>query len=180
MLKQFALVLMSTSIAFVFGNTCDAASQPGVVLPALESGWNRLFISAGTASGPVVIDGQDVGHATSDEYFVVDLLPGTYAVTCTPDHLNGNFTEKRDLTFKVGETRAFACDRAPYGGGWAAVVPFGAIGGAVVAAASTSSTSPKYSFKTHLVERPSIVRLRKVVAYSKLKQAEQSAPQSGE
>src|SRR5437016_9548015 len=98
-----------------------------VGLPPLESGWSRMYVSAGIMAGiklwsvhqvgPVFINNQQVGTTAKDEHLAVDLLPGTYEAYCTPEEPEKNFIEKRQFTFKAGETRYFACDMGSEGVG---------------------------------------------------------------
>src|SRR6266487_904686 len=104
--------------------------------------------------GPVFINNQNVGSTAKDEHFVVDLLPGIYEAYCTPEQSEKNFIEKRQFTFKAGETRYFACDMGPKGPG----MYFGLIG--VLAS--------EYLTQTYLEERPMDNPNSKLVSYKKL------------
>ena len=173
MIRQLALILIAAGTSVAIGTSYGASKQNDAIpIPLLAEGWSRLFISAGTAHGLVTINDQDVGHATSDRYLVVDLRPGTYEVACTPENPKDYFIEKRNLIFAAGEI-ILACDRAPYGAGWGAVLPFGAIGGAVAGAASASEPNKSYTLKSHIVPRPTKSKFNKVVSYMKLESAEQ-------
>jgi hypothetical protein len=132
-------------------------------LPALENGWSRLYISAGTSFGvklwsvhqvgPVYINNQRVGSTAKDEHFVVDVRPGTYEMSCTPEEPYKNFTEKRQLQFGAAETHYLVCDMEQKGAG----MYFGAVG--VLAS--------EYVTKTVLKESP-LESGSKLVAYSKI------------
>jgi hypothetical protein len=132
-------------------------------LSPLQSGWSRVYVSAGKSSGikmwsvhqvgPVEFNGQLVGHTSKDEHFVLDVLPGTYEASCSPQEPDKNFTEKRQFTFAAGETKYLACDMAPKGAG----MYFGLIG----ALAST------YLTKTYLTDAPLEVT-SKLVGYTRL------------
>jgi len=145
------------------------ASRPAtraeyVGLPPLANGWSRMYVSAGIMSGvklwsvhqvgPVFINNQHVGATAKDEHFAVDLLPGTYEAYCTPEQPYRNFIDKRQLTFKAGETRYFACDMAPKGVG----MYFGLIG----------ALASEYLTNTYLEERPMDNPNSKLVSYKKL------------
>jgi len=144
------------------------ASRPAiraefVGLPSLESGWSRMYLSAGIMSGvklwsvhqvgPVFVNNQRVGTNAKDEHLVVDVLPGAYEVYCTPEEPEKNFIEKRQFTFSAGETRYFACNMEPKGAG----MYFGLIG--VLAS--------EHLTKTYFQERP-IDTNSKLVSYKKL------------
>ena len=147
------------------------ASRPAiraeyVGLPPLESGWSRMYLSAGKFAGvidvklwsvhqvgPVFVNNQRVGNTAKDEHLVVDVLPETYEVYCTPEDPYKNFIEKRQFTFSAGETRYFACDMEQKGAG----LNFGLIG--VLAS--------EYLTKTYLQERPMDAN-SKLVSYEKL------------
>lgn len=133
-------------------------------LPPLEDGWSRLYLSAGKMSGiklwsvhqvgPVYINDQLVGNNAKDEHFIVDVRPGTYEATCSPGDPDKNFVEKRQFTFKAGETRYLACDMAPKGAG----MYFGLIG----------ALASEYLTKTYLSDEP-IDSKSRLVEYKKLK-----------
>jgi Protein of unknown function (DUF2846) len=132
-------------------------------LPPLESGWSRVYLSAGKMSGiklwsvhqvgPVYINNQQVGNTAKDEHSVVDVLPGTYETYCAPEQPDKNFAEKRQFTFGAGETHYLACDMEPKGAG----MYFGLIG----------ALASDYLTKTFLNEKP-LDANSKLVAYSKL------------
>ena len=91
--------------------------------PAQPRGWGRMYISAGTAAGeqlaatrqvgPVFINQQRVGAVGKDEYFIVDLLPGTYEAHCGPQNAGNTQVEKLTFTVKPDELRYFSCDIDP-------------------------------------------------------------------
>lgn len=132
-------------------------------LPPLESGWSRLYLSAGTQSGiklwsvhqvgPVFINDQRVGTNAKDEHFVVDLRPGTYEAYCTPEEPEKNFTEKRHFTFAANEARYLACDMEPKGAG----MYFGLIG----------ALASEHLTKSYLQDRP-LDPTSRLVSYKKL------------
>jgi hypothetical protein len=170
MLRGIRLALQVTIAAFALGTAYGAPTLPAVVLPPLDSGSSRIFFSGGSAHGLVKIGDQEIGDVQWDQYLVVDALPGTYTVSCPRTNL---LPETLELVVTPGQTRAFACETAPMGAGWALLLPGGAIGGAVAGAAAGSSQT-KYSFKTHVAARPTIMARWKVIAYTKL-----SGPPSG-
>lgn len=132
-------------------------------LPPLESGWSRVYLSAGIQSGvklwsvhqvgPVFINDQRVGSNAKDEHMVVDLRPGTYEAYCMPEEPEKNFTEKRQYSFVAGETRYLACDMEPKGAG----MYFGLIG----------ALASEHITKSYLQDRP-IDANSKLVSYKKL------------
>jgi hypothetical protein len=153
---------------------CGCATRPPTraeyaSLPPLDSGWSRVYLSAGKESGikvwsvhqvgPAYINGQLVGNLAKDEHLVVDVLPGHYEAYCSPEEPDKNFTDKRQFTFAAGETRHLACDMAPKGAG----AYFGLIG----ALAST------YLTQTYLTDEPMEPNSR-LVAYKKLSPADAS------
>lgn len=131
-------------------------------MPPLESGWSRVYLSAGRQSGvklwsvhqvgPVFIDNQRIGTNAKDEHFVVDLRPGTYEAYCTPAEPEKNFTEKRQFTFAANETRYLACDMESEGAG----MYFGLIG----------ALASEYLTKSYLQDRP-LDPTSKLVSYKK-------------
>lgn len=103
-------------------------SQP---IPVLDPGVARLSFISGqldhiipvdlkfeTNTGPVFINGQNVGRPAHQEYIVVDLLPGTYEVYWEPAIHKDNklCIQKFPITVKAGETRAYAADLSVEGG----------------------------------------------------------------
>lgn len=113
-------------------------SQP---IPTLEPGLARLSFISGkldnmfpvdlkveTNTGPVFINGQNVGRPAHQEYIVVDLLPGTYEAHWEPmKHEDKKLcVQKFPLTVKAGETRAYASDLSVEAG-----MHFGLIGALV-------------------------------------------------
>ena len=133
-------------------------------LPQLEDGWSRIHVTAGKMSfarlwstgqvGPFFINDQQVGSTAKDEHFIVDLLPGTYEVHCTTQEPQKKLhMEKREITFRAGEKRYFACDMATTAGG-----NFGLIG----------ALASKYTARIYLDERPFDNPNSKLVSYKKL------------
>lgn len=113
-------------------------SQP---IPALDQGLARLSFISGrldntipvdlkfeTNTGPVFINGQNVGRPARQEYIVVDLVPGTYEAYWKPSkHEDEKLCiQKFPLTVKAGETRAYAADLSVEAG-----MHFGLIGALV-------------------------------------------------
>lgn len=113
-------------------------SQP---IPTLEPGLARLIFISGqldnmipvdlkfeTNTGPVFINGQNVGRPAHQEYIVVDLLPGTHEAYWEPTkHEDKKLCiQKFPLTVRAGETRAYAADLSVEGG-----MHFGLIGALV-------------------------------------------------
>lgn len=131
-------------------------------LPLLDSAWSRVYVSAGVNKagfklwnvgqvGPVFINGQNVGSTAKDEHFVVDVPPGSYEAYCHPEQPDKNLPEKRQFTFKAGETRYLACNME-HGAG----VAFGLIG----------TLASDYLSKSFLVDRP-LDSNSKLVSYRK-------------
>lgn len=104
--------------------------------------------------GPVYFNGQQIGTTARDEHFVVDVKPGTYDVSCSPQEPEKNFVEKKSITFSAGETKHLVCDMATRGAG----MYFGLIGAMV----------SEYLTKTYLEERMIDTQTSKLVGYSKL------------
>lgn len=135
-------------------------------VPLLDSDWTRVYVTAGTGSksgiklwsvhqvGPVYVGDQRLGDTAKNEYIVVDLIPGTYEMSCSPLEPEKNFVEKRNFVFNAGETHFLACDMETSGG----VAFFGLAG--VLAA--------DYISKTYLAEKPQRDPEGRVVAYKKL------------
>ena len=163
MMKRLILAAMLIAVALSGCVTRPVARAEYSGVPPLESGWSRVYLSAGKMNGiklwsveqvgPVYINGQLVGNSAKDEHLIVDVLPGTYEAYCSPEAPDKNFTEKRQFTFKAGETRYLACNMASKGAG----MYFGLIG----ALAST------YLTKTYLSDEPMDSKSR-LVAYKKL------------
>jgi hypothetical protein len=160
------LFAMAIIVLFLSGcMTSPPVRSEYVGLPALDSGWSRIYVTAGKLGGgrlwsvnqvgPVFINNENVGSTAKDEYIAVDLLPGTYDAYCTPEQPDKNFIEKTQLSFKAGDLRYFVCDMDLKGAG----NYFGAIG--VLAS--------DYLTKTYLVERPFDNQESKLVAYKKIK-----------
>ena len=100
--------------------TANLYAQQYAGPPVLQRGWSRVYISAGTAAGeklasarqiePVFINGKRVGQVAKDEYFVVDIQPGTYEAYCAPEASEKTQVHKQQVTFKPDELRYFSCD----------------------------------------------------------------------
>lgn len=159
------LLAVAASALMMTGCATIPATRPEYVgLKPLESGWSRIYVSAGSMSGirlrsieqvgPVFINNKRVGSTAKDEHFIVDLLPGTYEAYCTPEQPYKTFIEKHQFTFNAGETRYFSCDMASKGSG----MSFGLIG--VLAS--------EYLYKSYLEERPLDNPNSKLVSYEKL------------
>jgi hypothetical protein len=164
MLRGAMLAISITTTIFLTACAAAPERRPDYAsLPPLDSGLSRAYITAGTMSGiklwsvhqvgPVYINSQLVGNTAKNEYFAVDLLPGTYEASCSPEQPDKNFTEKLSLKFEAGQTRYLACDMAQKGAG----MYFGLIG----ALAST------YLTETHLNDQPVDPKIR-LVSYKKL------------
>jgi uncharacterized protein DUF2846 len=134
-------------------------------LPPLDTGWSRLYFSAGKMSGvklwsvhqvgPIYINNKRVGSDAKDEHFVVDVLPGTYEAYCTPEEPEKNFAEKQQFTFGAGETHYLVCDMEPKGAG----MYFGLIG----------ALASEYTTKTYLHEKQQMDANSRLVAYNQFK-----------
>ena len=161
MMKRLLLVLIVLAAS---GCAPQPAMRPQVsALTPLDSGLSRVYIRAGVMRGvklwsvhqvgPVFINGHDVGSTAKDEYFVVDLPPGTYETSCQPEQPYKNFSEKRQLSFVAGGTRYLACDMETKGAGW----HFGLVG----------ELASKYLTRSFLADRQLDVNST-LVSYSKL------------
>ena len=157
----FAAAAMALTLSGCASRPATRAEYSG--LPQLESGWSRVYLSAGTQSGvklwsvhqvgPVFFNDQRVGTNAKDEHLVVDLRPGTYEAYCTPEEPEKNFSEKRQFTFVANETRYLACDMEPKGAG----MYFGLIG----------ALASEHLTKSYLQDRP-IGPNSRLVSYKKL------------
>ena len=168
MLKRLTCALLLVSTVLEVGCAASPAKRPEYVsLPPLDAGWSRVYFGAGTMGGlklwsvhqvgPVFINNQLVGSTAKNEYFAVDLLPGTYEGYCVPEQPEKNFIDKRHFAFKAGETRYFACDMEEKGLG----MNLGLIGALV----------SEYLTQTHLEEKPESDPDSRLVAYMKLQEA---------
>ncbi len=148
------------------------------VIPALEKGWSRIYFFSGShvgvgskpalttvnQVGPVFINNEQVGLVAENEYVMVDLNPGSYEISCSPQEPDKNFIVKTPITISQGVQRAYACDMDNFSEGQAAkqsvAMAFGLIGALIYEA------SIDYRSKTYLVESalPSTSRL---VSYHK-------------
>jgi hypothetical protein len=125
------VLIVAVSIASLLAAciTQPPARQAIATLPPLDADYSRVFIGAGmhrgdtqtTAQsnvrevGPVYFNGRLVGSTGQNEYFVVDVKPGTYEVYCSPLEPVRNLTEKRSVSFAAGETKYLVCEMAPPG-----------------------------------------------------------------
>lgn len=161
--KLFAL--FGTALVLTGCATRPEVRPEYVGLPLLESGWSRVYLSAGTMSGiklwsvhqvgPVFINNQNVGTNGKDEHLVVDVLPGTYEAYCAPLKPDRNFSEKHQFTFSPGETRYLACGMGPKGVG----MYFGLIG----------ALASEHLTKTYLKDKP-LDAASKLVSYRKFQE----------
>ncbi|WP_041533002.1 DUF2846 domain-containing protein [Pelobacter propionicus] len=100
-------------------------------LPQLEKGWGRIFVSAGhfksvfsniplkeTANtGPVFVNGQNIGSTAFKEYIVADIMPGRYEAYWVPTAPEKFYSEKTMIDIQVGQVRYFSCDISTMGEG---------------------------------------------------------------
>lgn len=161
------LIMAVTATALLAGCAARPPERDAIAsLPILESDWSRVYVSAGEGEapygvrmwsvhqvGPVFFNGEQVGTTAKGEYFVVDLRPGEYDVSCSPAEPEKNYTEPSKMTFTAGATHYLACDQVSKGAG----VYFGAIG----------ALASEYVTKTFLVERP-LYPDSKIVRYTKV------------
>jgi Protein of unknown function (DUF2846) len=132
--------------------------------PTLEKGWSRLYFFSGNhvgvgskpalstvnQVGPIYINNEQVGLVAENEYVIVDIRPGTYEISCSPQEPDKNFVVKTSISINQGIQRAYACDMDNFSEGQAAkqsvAMAFGLIGALVYEA------SIDYRSKTYLVE----------------------------
>lgn len=148
--------------------TITAPSPELATLPKLDKGWARVFIADGqfvgpvfnvdlkdqNNTGPVYIDNEKVGSTAQNEYFAVDLLPGSYDIHWLPFHRKQFYSKRKVIVVSAGEIRYFSCDMKTYGIGSA----FGLIGGLL----------SKYTTEGLIDERQSIDKKRRLTSYLKL------------
>jgi hypothetical protein len=148
----FKFMGICITLAFLTSCASHPAPRPAYTdIPPLKNGWSRVKITSGKYDwarlwtteqlGPVFINDQPVWDAAKDEYIIIDLLPGSYELSWTPRASYKVYTEKRQFTFRAGETRHFACDMAAKGG---AIKYFGLVG----------LLATDYVAGTYLEERP--------------------------
>jgi len=142
-------IAMVALVAFVI-SSCASMPAPREALvtelPPLNDSHARVYFNSGkyglitmkfeTQVGPVLLDDIEIGTTAKDEYFVVDLMPGTQTVKCTPKTPNKNFSKEVEFTFNAGETTYISCDMKGTGAGF-----FGALG--VIFAKYITETFPK-------------------------------------
>lgn len=185
--------LVFTLLAFTMLASCAArppAREPIAALPSLESGWARLYFSAGVIDmpyrpnvgarfnhqlGPVFVDEINVGSPANGEYIVVDVNAGSHTLRWQPHEQ----AEKLDsvvekINLSSGQTKYFACDTkvfnvAGYSGFSASGLAFGAIGGAV----SQMGEKPavEKSARAVLIEKNQIDPSSRLVGYFKYDEA---------
>jgi hypothetical protein len=134
-------------------------------LPALESGWGRVYVSAGKMNrvrlwsvhqvGPVYINNKNIGSTAKDEHIAVDLMLGEYEVYCEPHEPNKNYPERKTIKVTSNQEYYFACDMTNKG-----------IGGSLGLLGVMAS---KYITKSYLDARPLDNPNSKLVSYTKLK-----------
>lgn len=185
--------LAFTLIVLVMLASCAArppARDSIAALPSLESGWARLYFSAGVIDmpyrpnvdarfnhqlGPVFVDEVNVGSPANGEYIVVDVKAGSHTLRWQP-HEQAEKLESvvEQINLSSGQTKYFACDTkvfnvAGYSGLSASGLAFGAIGGAV----SQIGDKPaiEKSARGVLVEKNQIDSSSKLVGYFKYDEA---------
>ncbi len=161
-------IRLTVTFAFLVILFTACASRPPArselsQLPQLDAANSRLYISAGVSSGvklwsvkqvgPVYINGKRAGQTAKDEHFVVDVLAGSYELSCEPLEPEKNLVERRSMSFAAGQTSFLACTLASEGAGGA----FGLIGALV-------ST---YLTKSFLEEHKLDTQSSKLVGYTK-------------
>jgi hypothetical protein len=134
---------------------CAAAPQKSlkvIDLPPLDSSYSRVYITSGMSqarirsaylAGPVFFNGKKIGTTANYEYFVVDIKPGEYKITCEPSKTYKNLAEEKLITFIANEPTYLACDQYPMGARAFGSASFGLLG-LMAEAAST------YESKTYL------------------------------
>lgn len=172
-------------IAVFISLIVGCASKPPVrpsyteAVPTLEKGWVRLNFFAGNYVedgqrlfplskvhhvGPVYINNEEVGRIAENEYVMVDLKPGTYEMSCSPQEPDKNFAVKTQVTVSQGTQRAYACDMSTFSASQAAKLNKAAGFGLIGMIAYNITTD--YSFKTYLVESP-LPTSSRLVSYHK-------------
>lgn len=169
------ITTLTTGLLLMLLVGCASRPEPRQAitpLPTVESGWGRLYFTAGKYQhsfqvdlklkehvGPIFINNQNVGSTAYREYIAVDLQPGSYEAYCAPEEPLKNLPEKRQIIVKAGDQQYFACDVIPKGS-----ASFGLLGVALA----------DYLSATVLVERP-LASDSKLVGYSKIKPSSNSA-----
>jgi hypothetical protein len=133
-MKKSLILVLASSMAIVGCASSPKARKAVAELPLQTEGYARVYINSGENGmiklwsdqqvGPVLFNGHTVGSTAKNEYFVIDILPGTYETQCTTHKSYKNKEEELSYTFKAGETRYFACEQEQEGAG----AYFGAIG----------------------------------------------------
>jgi hypothetical protein len=129
-------------------------------VPPLDPGASRVVIGAGVLNrgeaqaaalssvrqvGPVYVDGRYAGDVAQNEYFVIDVKPGTHSVSCSPLEPVRNLPEQKRVDFEPGETKTLVCDMATARG----------------------ELADKYSSRTYVEERTIDLQQGAVVGYTR-------------
>ena len=119
------LVLVVSTVSLLAACVAQPPARPAIAaLPPLAPDASRVYIASGSDRGylqtetmstvrqvgPVYFDGKLVGSTGQNEYFVIDVKPGTHEVACSPLEPVRNFIEVRKVSFEAGETKQLVCD----------------------------------------------------------------------
>lgn len=141
-IKSMIIIMIILSLILMVGCASIPKRAEYKPLPPLENGSSRVYFSTGCwqifggedcrgvslpFNTPILINNRTVGIASENEFIIIDFLPGTYEGYCIPAQRDKNFTEKRQLMLKAGETRYYSCNMAQKGAG----MFFGLIGALV-------------------------------------------------
>lgn len=141
-------------------------------IPPPNTEYGRLYISSGWMGGfrlsyanhvgPVYINGKMVGKTAKDEYFVVDITPGKYELSCEPSEPEKNRVDKNSFTFNPGDMKYLVCSMGRTDISNFAILG-GAIGGAILAASSD------YLTRSFIEEVPFDEKRSRLVGYTVFK-----------
>lgn len=160
-MNTFRVVSVVSVVSFLAACAAQPPARPALKsVPPLDAGASRVVVGAGMLNrgdaqsatltsvrqvGPVYVDGQYVGDVAQNEYFIVDVKPGTHSVSCSPLEPVRNFIEQRRVNFAPGKTKSLVCDMATARG----------------------ELGDKYSSRTYLEERTINLQQGAVVGYTK-------------
>jgi hypothetical protein len=134
-------------------------------IPVLDNGYARIYLTAGTfvsainrgaerdyETGPVFVNGKQIGSTAKHEYVVLDLLPGTYEANWVPSKPNKFKSEKVAITVRAGDIRYFVGDLESTAG-----MHFGLIG----------DLASDYRMRGYFTEKSGPCEQCRVVSYTK-------------
>lgn len=161
-MRKSWILLVGTVAAILAACAAQPPARPAIsTVPPLEQGVGRVIIGTGMQNrgdmqqlalssvrqvGPVYLNGKYVGNTGQNEYFVIDVAPGEYEASCSPQEPVRNIIEKMSFKVVSGETKHLVCEMGR----------------------PKMDEAEKYQSRTYLEERGIDLSTERAVVYTKL------------